>query len=284
MEKIRKRGKLFVVSTPLGNLKDITLRALDTLRQVDLIACEDTRVTKRLLAAYGISNVMISYREENREQAAKKIIERLFEGKDTALVTDAGTPGISDPGGHLISLCITEEIDIIPIPGPSSIVTALVVSGMPIDRFVFLGFLPRKGKKRENALAELASETKTSVIFESPARVVRTLGQLHDRLGDRMAVVCREMTKIHEEVIRGPISEILEGIEKKDRLRGEVVIILAGAGQGADAVDCETVKDEVVKAMARYPGARAKELAALISDRLGVPSSVVYSEIIKTRK
>jgi 16S rRNA (cytidine1402-2'-O)-methyltransferase len=284
MEKIIKRGGLFVVSTPVGNLKDITLRALDTLRQVDLIACEDTRITKRLLSAYGISKALISYREQNRDQAGRKVIEALTEGRDAALVTDAGTPGISDPGGHLIALCIDEGIDVIPIPGPSSIITALVVSGLAIDRFVFFGFLPRGGKKREVALAALASETKTSVIFESPARVVQTLRQLHDRVGDRRAVLCREMTKIHEEVIRGPILEIIEAVEKKDRLRGEVVIVLAGGDQQNRAADSDAVKSEVLKAMARHPGARAKELAGLVSDRLGVPSSVVYSQIIKIRK
>jgi 16S rRNA (cytidine1402-2'-O)-methyltransferase len=284
MEKIVKRGALFVVSTPLGNLRDITLRALDTLRDVALIACEDTRVTKRLLSAYGISNALISYREQNRDQAARRIIAALEEGKDVALVTDAGTPGISDPGQHLIGLCIGGGIDVVSIPGASSIITALTVSGLSSDRFVFFGFLPRHGKKREAALAELAAETRTAVIFESPARVVQTLEQLHDRAGDRKVVICRELTKMHEEVIRGSMPEVIEGLGTTGRVRGEIVILLGGREQPKETVDPDVIREEVLRAIALKPETRSKELAGLVSGRLGVPSSVVYREVIKLRK
>jgi 16S rRNA (cytidine1402-2'-O)-methyltransferase len=283
MKKSKKMGALFVISTPIGNLRDITLRAIETLSSVDLIACEDTRITKRLLAAHDISRAMISYREQNRERAGRAIIEALEEGKDTALVTDAGTPGISDPGQHLIASCIDRGIDVIPIPGPSSVTAALAVSGFVSDRFVFFGFLPRSGKKRQTALSEIASETKTAVIFESPPRVGRTLKDLHDRIGDRRAALCRELTKIYEEVMRGRISEIIELVEKKDRLRGEMVIVLAGREEVDTAPDPEAVRNEVLTAMAQNPGKRAKELAALVSERLGVPSSLVYNEIVKNR-
>jgi 16S rRNA (cytidine1402-2'-O)-methyltransferase len=284
MKKSKKTGTLFVISTPIGNLRDITLRAIDTLESVDLIACEDTRVTKRLLGVHGISRALISYREQNRERAGRAIIEALEEGRDTALVTDAGTPGISDPGQHLIASCIDRGIDVIPIPGPSSVTAALAVSGFVSDRFVFFGFLPRSGKKRQTALSEIASETKTAVIFESPPRVGRTLKDLHDRIGDRRAALCRELTKIYEEVMRGRISEIIELVEKKDRLRGEMVIVLAGREEVDTAPDPEAVRNEVLTAMAQNPGKRAKELAALVSERLGVPSSLVYNEIVKNRK
>ncbi len=284
MKKSKKRGTLFVISTPIGNLRDITLRAIQTLESVDLIACEDTRITKRLLGAHGISRALISYREQNRERAGRTIIEALEEGKDTALVTDAGTPGISDPGRHLIASCVEKGIDVIPIPGPSSVTAALAVSGFVADRFVFYGFLPRRGKKREAALSELASETKTAVIFESPPRAVRTLKELHDRVGDRRAVLCRELTKIYEEVVRGRVSEIIEHIEKKERLQGEIVIVLEGREEIDAVVNSDTLRDEVLAAVAQHPGKRAKEIAALVSARLGVSSSAAYNEIIKNRK
>jgi 16S rRNA (cytidine1402-2'-O)-methyltransferase len=284
MEKNKKAGTLFVVSTPIGNLKDITLRAIETLRAVDIIAGEDTRITKRLMSAHGISGQLISYREHNRQRAGRDIIEALRQGKDAALVTDAGTPGVSDPGQYLIAGCIDEAIDVVSIPGPSSVIAALSISGLGTDRFVFYGFLPRRGKKRQSALSELAAETKTAVIFESPLRVGRTLDELLDRVGDRKAALCREITKMHEEVIRGRISGIIDIIGKRSRLPGEMAIVLAGRDETAAAVDYDTIKEELTAAIAEHPDIRAKQLAALVSGRLGVPSSVVYKEIIKTRK
>ncbi len=284
MEKNKKVGTLFVVSTPIGNLKDITLRAIETLRAADIIAGEDTRITKRLMSAHGISGQLISYREHNRQRAGRDIIEALHQGKDAALVTDAGTPGVSDPGQYLIAGCIDEAIDVVSIPGPSSVIAALSISGLGTDRFVFFGFLPRKGKKRQAVFSELAAETKTAVIFESPLRVGGTLAELRDRVGDRKAALCREMTKMHEEVIRGRISDIIDVIGKRSRLPGEMVIVLAGRDETAAAVDNDTIKREATAAIADNPGKRAKELAALVSGRLGVPSSVVYKEIIKIRK
>jgi 16S rRNA (cytidine1402-2'-O)-methyltransferase len=284
MKKDKKTGTLYVISTPIGNLKDITIRALETLASVDLIACEDTRVTRRLLAAHGISKSLISYREENRERAGRAVVEALGEGRDAALVTDAGTPGISDPGQHLTALCAEEGIGVVPIPGPSSVTAALAVSGFVTDRFVFLGFLPRRGKKRETALSELVAETRTAVIFESPPRVAGTLAELRDRVGDRRAALCRELTKMYEEVVRGRLSEIVEAVGKKDRMRGEVVIVLEGRGEVEAAVDADTLRKEIEAAAVRYPEKRAKELAAVVSDRLGISSSVVYNEIVKERK
>jgi 16S rRNA (cytidine1402-2'-O)-methyltransferase len=284
MKKSEKMGTLFVVSTPIGNLKDITLRAIETLKSADIIAGEDTRVTKRLLSAYGITKTLISYREENRERAGREIIEELRHGNDTALVTDAGTPGVSDPGQHLISACIEEGFDIVPIPGASSVVAALSISGLATDRFVFFGFLPRKGKKREAVFSELAAETRTAVIFESPLRALRTLTEISERVGNRKAALCREITKIHEEAIRGRISDIIAVLERRDRLKGEIVIVLAGGGGTAVEVDDETIGREVTAAIAAHPDKRAKELATLVSGRLGIASSVVYKEIVKNKK
>jgi len=283
MKNYKKTGSLFVVSTPIGNLKDITLRAIETLRSVDLIAGEDTRVTKRLLTAHGISTGLISYREQNRERAAQTIIEARGQGKNVALVTDAGTPGVSDPGQHLAAACIEQGIDVISVPGPSSVIAALSISGLSTDRFVFIGFLPRQGKKRHAAFEELARETGTTVIFESPVRVEKTLRDILDFVGDRKAALCREMTKVHEEVIRGSVSEIIEIIERRDRLPGEIVIVLTGREETKKVPDYDTIAREVTNAIEQNPGKRAKELAALVSERLGVSSSVVYKEIIKRR-
>jgi 16S rRNA (cytidine1402-2'-O)-methyltransferase len=284
MEKDKKTGTLYVVSTPIGNLKDITLRAIETLKLVDIIAGEDTRITKRLLSAHGISKALISYREQNRERAAREIIEAIRQGKDAALVTDAGTPGISDPGQYLIAGCIDGGIEVVSVPGPSSVIAALSICGLSTDRFAFFGFLPRKGTKREAAISEIAAETKTAVIFESPLRVGRTLVDLRERAGDRRAALCREMTKMHEEVIRGRLSEIIDAVGKRNRLPGEMVIVLEGKQQTVTVVDDETVRNAVVEAVAHNPDKRAKELAGLVSGRLGVPSSVAYREILKIRK
>lgn len=284
MKKSEKTGTLFVVSTPIGNLQDITLRAIETLKSVDLIAGEDTRVTKRLMSAHGISKTLISYREQNRERAGREIIEVLRSGRDAALVTDAGTPGVSDPGQHLISGCIEEGITVVSVPGASSVIAALSICGLATDRFAFFGFLPRKGKKREAVFLELAEETKTAVIFESPVRAGRTLAELEERLGNRKAALCREITKVHEEVIRGTLSDIIESIDKRDRLQGEIVIVLAGRKETVPAVYHDTISKELAAAIAVNPGIRAKELAVLVSGRLGISSRVVYREIVKKRK
>ena len=285
MGKGTKIGTLFVVSTPLGNLKDITLRAVDILRVVHVIAAEDTRGTRRLLSAYGIRGHLVSYREQNRERAAIKILDVLRDGRDAALVTDAGTPGISDPGGHLISLCISEEIEVIPIPGPSSIICALSVSGIDSSQFVFLGFLPRKGKKREAVLAELGNETRTAVIFESPKRVQKTLPEILNYAGDRMSALCRELTKVHEEIMRGRVSEILEKISHRTDIRGEVVIVIAGKDtKEGTKIDSDTLRREAQRLMSENPGKRPKEVARLLSARLGVSIKTAYDEVIRKRK
>jgi 16S rRNA (cytidine1402-2'-O)-methyltransferase len=281
MERQRKKGALFVVSTPLGNLKDITLRALDTLREVDLIAAEDTRVTRRLLSAYKIPARLISYRENNRQKAAEKIIETLSAGHDVALVTDAGTPAISDPGGYLVARSTDDGIDVVPIPGPSSIVCALSICGIDSSAFVFLGFLPRKGKKRGALLSALSDEARTTVIFESPQRVKQTLSDILDYAGDRRAVLCRELTKAHEEIIRGRISKIIAEIEGRPDVRGEVVIVIAGAEQEAvDEVDGEVLRREAARALSENPGRKPKEVARIVSDRLVIPMRTAYEAVI----
>ena len=219
--------ELFVVATPIGNLEDITHRAVRILSEVDLIAAEDTRQTKKLLDRYNISTPMTSYHKFNIRSKTSHIIDRIKEGKKIALVSDSGMPGISDPGYELIRESVNQGIRVIPIPGPSAVITALAVSGLPTDKFVFLGFLQKKAGKRRKALKELVDFDGTIVLYESPFRVVKCLQDIFSVLGDREAVVARELTKIYEELIRGKISDILTVLGQKN-IKGEVVILIKG--------------------------------------------------------
>ncbi|MFQ5900834.1 MAG: 16S rRNA (cytidine(1402)-2'-O)-methyltransferase [Thermodesulfobacteriota bacterium] len=219
------KGTLYIVSTPIGNLEDITLRALRVLREVDIIVAEDTRRTWKLLSRYNISATLTSYFEHNERIKGPVIISRLKEGKDVALVSDAGTPGISDPGYRLIRLAIEDSIKVTPIPGPSAIISALSISGLPTDSFAFYGFLPRKPGTRKNFLARLKEEGKTIIIYESPYRVIAMLRDVLAILGDIDGVMTRELTKLHEEVVRGKVSEIIETLKERT-IKGEVTFIL----------------------------------------------------------
>jgi 16S rRNA (cytidine1402-2'-O)-methyltransferase len=223
-------GILYVVSTPIGNLDDITLRALKTLREVDLIAAEDTRRTRKLLSRFDIHTPSVSYFEHNEFKRVDKLLSHLKGGKDIALVTDAGTPGISDPGYRLIQEAIQRGLPVIPIPGPSAAITALSVAGLPTDSFTFIGFLPKKGKKRRVLLDKMAESSCTSILYESPHRLRETLEDLLATCGDRKIVVARELTKAFEEVIRGAISEVIDTLKGR-RIKGEITIVLAGKGR-----------------------------------------------------
>lgn len=219
-------GTLFIVSTPIGNLKDITLRAIDTLNLVDYVLCEDTRVSRKLLSAYDISKELVVINDFNEEKVIDRIILDLEAGKNLALISDAGTPLVSDPGFKLVREAVANDIKVEAIPGANAVTTALTVSGLPSDKFLFLGFLPKKDGKR----VELLKKTKdavslvksTVIIYESPFRVVKTLEQIKEAFGDINVVVCRELTKMHEEVVRGKISEI----SAKIKLKGEFVILI----------------------------------------------------------
>ncbi len=217
-------GKIFIVATPIGNLKDITLRAIDVLKEVDFIACEDTRNTSVLLKHYEIKKELVAVNAVNEDRKKENIINLILSGKNCAIVTDAGTPCISDPGAKLISEAISKEIDIIPLPGPSAVTTALSISGLPSSSFFFEGFLPQK-KGRQKKLQELSKIKKTIVLYESTYRIEKLLQELNEYMGSRYIVVCRELTKKFEEVWRGTPSEILS---KSDRiLKGEFVVIIS---------------------------------------------------------
>jgi len=222
-------GKLFVVSTPIGNLKDITFRAVETLKSVALIACEDTRHTKKLLSHYDINTPTTSYFEYNKIQKGEHLLRLLKEGKDIALVSDSGTPGISDPGFNIIRLAIQNSIPVTVIPGPSAVIAGIVLSGMPTDSFVFEGFLSQKQGKRRNELKILSQDRRTIVIYESPHRILKTLKDILDIMGDRDVAICREITKVFEEVIQARASETIEHFTKNEP-RGEFIVVIKGAG------------------------------------------------------
>ena len=225
-------GTLYLVATPIGNLEDITHRALKVLSSVDLIAAEDTRKTKILLDHYSIGKPMVSYFSYNERHRTPQLIEKLQDGQSIALVSDAGTPGISDPAYHIVQSCLAAGIPIIPIPGPSAFVSALIVSGLPTDRFVFEGFLPIK-KGRKTKLGLLSSEPRTIVLYESPHRVLKTLEEIRTVFGERHVVVARELTEKFEEIVRGPISSVLEELHRK-QTRGEYVLVIEGRSKHSE--------------------------------------------------
>ena len=231
------KGKLFIVATPIGNLEDITFRAINTLKEVDLIAAEDTRHTLRLLNHFEISKPMISYYKENEKTKSDTIIEKLLEGKNIAIVSDAGTPGISDPGEEVIKKAIENNINIIPIPGACAAINALISSGLSTKEFCFIGFLSAKKTEKKKKLEEIKYETKTLIFYEAPHKLEDTLNAMLEILGDRQISIGREITKIHEEFIRGKISEVLEKIE----FRGECVVIVEGAEITKKELDIENL-------------------------------------------
>jgi 16S rRNA (cytidine1402-2'-O)-methyltransferase len=221
------KGMLYIVSTPIGNREDITLRALRILKEVDLIAAEDTRHTSLLLRHFGIHTPLTSYFEGNEFKKKEFFLSKLKQGDQIALVSDAGTPGISDPGFRLIKTAIENEIPIVPIPGPSAVIAALSVSGLPTDSFLFKGFLPHKMKKRRDLLKELEDIRETLIFYESPHRISQTLKDIYEVLGEREIVLSRELTKIYEEVLRGKVTEIQSQIGVR-KLKGEITLLVSG--------------------------------------------------------
>jgi len=221
------KATLYIVSTPIGNREDITLRALRILKEVDLIAAEDTRHTSLLLRHFGIQTPLTSYFEGNELKKKEFILSRLRQGNQIALVSDAGTPGISDPGFRLIQTAIENKIPVVPIPGPSAVITALSVSGLPTDAFLFKGFLPHKSKKKRDLLKQLEDVRETLIFYESPHRISETLKDISETLGDREIVLTRELTKMYEEIVRGKVNEVQNQIQERN-LKGEITLVISG--------------------------------------------------------
>jgi 16S rRNA (cytidine1402-2'-O)-methyltransferase len=270
-------GVLYVVATPLGNLEDVTLRAVRVLREVALIACEDTRRTARLLQAHGIATPTTSYFEHNEKWKGEKILDVVRSGRPVALVSDAGTPGISDPGYRLVRDARAAGLAVVPVPGPSAVVAALSVSGLPTDRFVFIGFLPSRAGARGKALTGLAAGRDTLVFYESPLRVVATLADMIAALGDREAFLCREATKLHEEYVRGTLSSIRGLLASRPDIKGEIVLVVAGAGDAAPA-PADTVAATFAALVAE--GRTRREAVKETARRHSLPARDVYAQVL----
>jgi 16S rRNA (cytidine1402-2'-O)-methyltransferase len=272
-------GTLFLVATPIGNLEDITLRALRTLREVDLIAAEDTRHTRKLLAAHGIHTPLVSYHEHNAKIRGPKLVEGLLTGKFVALVTDAGTPSVADPGFDLVRLVIARCIPVTVIPGPCAITTALIASGLPVYPFLFLGFPPSQPAARRTFLARYARARETAVLFESPRRLGACLRDIRRIWGNRQAAVARELTKLHEELFHGTLDEAVE--RWPGATRGEITLVVAGAPEEEHEADDSLL--EQVRQRLESDSRPLKEIAAEIAEQRGLGKRLVYQLALKIK-
>ncbi|MDR3555360.1 MAG: 16S rRNA (cytidine(1402)-2'-O)-methyltransferase [Syntrophobacteraceae bacterium] len=298
--KEAKEGKLYIVSTPIGNLSDITLRALETLRAADLIAAEDTRRTRKLLSYFDIHKPTVSYHEHNARTRGGDLLDKIASGKNVALVTDAGTPCISDPGRLLVEAALERGIEPVSIPGPTALISALVVSGLPAQPFVFLGFPPSRGAERRRFFQHNAGIEMTLILYESPNRLLKTLNDILESWGDRKAAVARELTKMHEEVFRGQISEALTHFGGE--VRGEVALVVEGAapgaagktlsghgspgpdlpGAGCPAPPSPDWKQELEALLASAMS--AKDAAQQVARRFDLPRRTVYRAVLEMKK
>lgn len=272
-------GKIYLVATPIGNLSDITFRAIETLKEVDFIAAEDTRQTLKLLNHFNIKKPLLSYHEHNKNESGEKIINEVLEGKSAAVVTDAGTPGVSDPGSDLVKLCIQNGIEVYSIPGAAAFLYALIVSGLDTSKFVFEGFLPKKAGERKIRYERLKDEDRTIIFYESPHRIKKTLDEFVEVFNDRPCAICRELTKIHEEVLRVTLKEAVE-IYKEREPKGEFVIVLCGKSkeemvkEKQESFEEFTIEEHIKKYMKE--GLTKKEAVKKVSEDRAIPKSEVY--------
>ena len=284
-DKSPKAGRLFVVATPLGNLEDITLRALRVLKEVDLIAAEDTRVAHKLLSHYSISTPTTSFHEHSPPAKLRQLVAELRAGKDIALTSDAGLPGISDPGEKLVTECLAHGVEVVAVPGPSAAITALAVSGLPTGEFTFIGFIPRRGTARREVLASLAEQPRTLVIFEAPHRLLQTLADLRQAFGNRRAVAARELTKKFEQIIRGRLEELAAHFTAQAP-RGEITLVVEGA-------PAESAPERQAREQAALPealaqarelmaqGASTKEAARQVATQHGLSRRAIYNALLE---
>ncbi|RJP84767.1 MAG: 16S rRNA (cytidine(1402)-2'-O)-methyltransferase [Desulfobacteraceae bacterium] len=272
-------GTLYIVATPIGNLNDITFRAIETLKKVDIIAAEDTRHTRLLLSHFNITSRLISCYEHNEIESARGILEQLKAGKSVALVSNAGTPTVSDPGYRLINAVIRENIAVVPIPGVSAAITALSASGLPTDAFCFIGFLPSKKPKRRERLEELSGQPATLIFYESPRRILEVMEDMMATLGDRQAVVSRELTKTYEEFLRGTLSELIAELSSRKAIKGEITLLLSG-----DTVDKPVCYEDIqsqVEAELKKGGTGVLALAKKFSRSTGISKNKLYEKILE---
>jgi 16S rRNA (cytidine1402-2'-O)-methyltransferase len=286
LNKNKTEGILYICGTPIGNLEDITLRVLKILKEVKLIAAEDTRHTKKLLNHYQINTKVTSYYEYNKFKKAPYLVEILKNGQDIALVSDAGMPGISDPGYVLVNLALKNNIKIIPVPGASALITALVVSGLPTDKFVFEGFLPRKIKERKRYFKSIENEDRTIIFYETPQRLKRALKDMLETWGDRKIVIARELTKMYEEIIRGKLSQVLTEISTKE-IKGEITLIVQGGikKKGNDIIDFlikECIIDEYLDKL-KNQGYSNKDIIKITQEKLDIPKNLIYKKLLEMK-
>lgn len=271
-------GTLFIVATPLGNMEDITLRAIRVLKEVSVVACEDTRRTVKLLNRYEIRTPLSIFHEYNKARAGAVMLRRLRDGDSVALVSDAGTPAISDPGYELVREAIAAGIRIEVVPGPSALIASLVVSGLPTDHFAFEGFLPNRREKRRKAMQALAGETRTMIFYESPQRVAAFLAEAAEIFGDRRACVVRELTKVHEEILRGTLPELAAEVAGRESVLGEITVVVGGASKTV-----ELSVEEIVRGALEDASGSSRDLAREIAERTGLSRKEVYAEILRQR-
>jgi 16S rRNA (cytidine1402-2'-O)-methyltransferase len=286
LSKNKTEGILYICGTPIGNLEDITLRALKILKEVKLIAAEDTRHTKKLLNHYQINTKVSSYYEYNKFKKAPYLVEILRSGQNIALVSDAGMPGISDPGYVLINLALKNNIKIIPVPGVSALITALVVSGLPTDKFIFEGFLPRKIKERKRYFKSIENEERTVIFYETPHRLKRALKDMLDIWGDRKIVIARELTKKYEEIIRGNLSQVLTEIYEKE-IKGEITLVVQGGirkkeNDTIDFLKSECIMEEYLKKL-KNQGYSNKDIIRITQEKLNIPKNIIYKKLLEIK-
>ena len=276
-----ERGTLYIVATPIGNLEDITYRAVRILREVDLIAAEDTRHSRKLLAHFGISRPLTSYYDHNQNVKGEVVINKLLSGQNVALITDAGTPCISDPGYQLVLSAVNAGVRVVPVPGASAAIAALSVAGLPTDAFVFEGFLPARQGKRKDKLQQLRQETRVIIFYESPRRLQSTLADIASILDDRNVVIARELTKIHEEFLRGSVSAIIEQLADRE-IRGEVVILVAPEFRREEKPELSLEK--LLMGCLFDKKMTLKDAVKLVAQETGAPRSSVYAEALALRQ
>jgi 16S rRNA (cytidine1402-2'-O)-methyltransferase len=275
-------GVLYVVSTPLGNLEDITLRALKILKNVDMIAAENVSHTRKLCEHYGIRTRVTSYNQHNQKVKGPGLLRQIKAGSQVALVTDAGAPGVSDPGGYLVGLAADESIAITPVPGPSAVTGALSISGFPAEQFLFVGFLPPRKGKRRKALEEFSEEHRTMVFFEAPHRLKAMLGDLLDLLGNRQLVIVREMTKLYEEILRGSLKKILEDLPQ-DKIKGELTLVVQGKQAREKVKEIPEGVLSRIDDLMKKGGMSIRDIAEVLSSEGHVPYRLVYKACLSRK-
>ena len=277
-------GILYVVSTPIGNLEDITHRAVRVLSEVDVIACEDTRHTRKLLNHYGVNTKTVSYHEHNERERAAELLESLESGLDLAIVSDAGTPGISDPGFRIVRLALENGVPVVPVPGPTALISALVASGLPSDEFFFGGFLPARKSQRRTRLMELASIPATLVFYEAPHRIAESLRDAREILGEREAVIARELTKLHEEILRGRLSELAQRFSTgEEGARGEMVLMIDRKVIGAAPRASDSSEISALVAALVAEGVDARSALKKAAKKLGISRDEAYRRLSAER-